>query len=69
VKRVTLGGSLATASFGLIKGALKELRERGNYSYTSTALSHSEVDELMKKFRVSVTRNKLPNDTCLETGP
>ncbi len=54
VKRVTLGGSLATASFGLLKGALKELRERGTCSYTSAALTHSEVNELMKKFRASV---------------
>jgi 2-methylisocitrate lyase-like PEP mutase family enzyme len=51
VKRVSLGGSLATAAFGCVKRALQELHESGTFTYAQTALSHSEVNTVMAKYR------------------
>jgi len=51
VKRVSLGGSLATGAFGYVQRALRELHESGTFTYAQTALSHSEVNALMAKYR------------------
>ena len=51
VKRVSLGGSLATAAFGCVQRALQELHESGTFTYARTALSHSEVNAVMAKYR------------------
>ena len=51
VKRVSLGGSLATGAFGYVQRALRELHESGTFTYAETALSHSEVNAVMAKYR------------------
>lgn len=51
IKRVSIGGSLATAALGFVQRALQELYENGTCSYAQTGLSHSEVDRIIAKYR------------------
>lgn len=49
VRRVSVGGSLTLAAFGLVRRAAAELREQGTFSYTRDAMSGAEVNRLMAK--------------------
>ena len=43
VKRVSIGGSLARATFGLIRRAAAEIRDRGTFSYAEEQVPDSEL--------------------------
>ena len=43
VRRVTIGGSLARAAFGLIRRAAKEMAEGGTFSFADQQIPHSEL--------------------------
>ena len=43
VKRVSIGGSLARATFGLIRRAAAEIREHGTFSYSEEQVPDSEL--------------------------
>lgn len=51
VKRVSIGGSLAVAALAFVQGAMLELRERGTFSYTSSALSNASTNAIMARYR------------------
>ncbi len=46
VKRVSIGGSLARATFGLIRRAAAEIRDRGTFSYSEEQVPDSELCHL-----------------------
>lgn len=43
VRRVTIGGSLARAAFGLIRTAAAEMAEGGTFSYATRQIPHAEL--------------------------
>ncbi|MDQ3007647.1 MAG: isocitrate lyase/phosphoenolpyruvate mutase family protein [Chloroflexota bacterium] len=45
VRRVTIGGSLARATFGLIRKAAAEMAELGTFSYATQQIPHSELSQ------------------------
>lgn len=45
VRRVTIGGSLARATFGLIRKAAAEMAELGTFSYAAEQIPHSELSQ------------------------
>ncbi len=48
VKRISIGSSLALAALAVVQRAARELKEHGTFTYTTTAISHSEVNRLMQ---------------------
>lgn len=47
VRRVTVGGSLARATLGLVRRAAEELRGPGSYGFTKDAIPHAEMNRLL----------------------
>lgn len=47
VRRVSTGGGLTRATFGLLKDAVEDLVFNGMFSYLSNALSETEVNDLL----------------------
>jgi 2-methylisocitrate lyase-like PEP mutase family enzyme len=47
VRRVSVGGSLTLAAFGVVRRAAAELRERGTFGYARDAMSGAEANRLM----------------------
>lgn len=45
VRRVTIGGSLARATFDLIRNAAAEMAELGTFSYATRQIPHSELSQ------------------------
>lgn len=45
VRRVTIGGSLARATFDLIRNAAAEMAEFGTFSYATQQIPHSELSQ------------------------
>lgn len=43
VRRVTIGGSLARAVFGLVRRAAVEMAERGSFSFAEDQIAHAEL--------------------------
>ena len=43
VKRVSIGGSLARATFGLIRRAATEIREHGTFNYAKEQVPDAEL--------------------------
>ena len=43
VKRVSIGGSLARATFGLIRRAAEEMRDRGTFTYSEEQVPNGEL--------------------------
>ncbi|MDE0045553.1 MAG: isocitrate lyase/phosphoenolpyruvate mutase family protein [bacterium] len=43
VKRISIGGSLARATFGLIRDAAAEIRDRGTFTYSQRQVPDSEL--------------------------
>jgi 2-methylisocitrate lyase-like PEP mutase family enzyme len=46
VRRVSVGGSLARATLGLVESAAQQMRD-GRFDFTVGALGHAEVNRLM----------------------
>jgi 2-methylisocitrate lyase-like PEP mutase family enzyme len=44
VRRVSTGGALAEAAYGVLVRAAEELRERGTSTYARSALSDAQID-------------------------
>lgn len=53
VARISIGGSLARATFGLIRNAAKEILEEGTFDYSKMQISDGELCELFTKRRIS----------------
>jgi 2-methylisocitrate lyase-like PEP mutase family enzyme len=51
VRRVTIGGSLARATFGLIRKAATEMLELGTFSYASQQIPDSELSQFFADHR------------------
>ncbi len=49
IRRVSTGGGLTRASFGLLKTAVEDLVASGEFSYLDKALSETEVNRLLKQ--------------------
>lgn len=49
VKRISIGSSLSLAALAVVQRAARELKEHGTFTYTATALSHSEANRLMQE--------------------
>ena len=47
IRRVSTGGGLTRATFGLVQEAVKEIMNSGKFSYLANALSESEVNRLL----------------------
>jgi len=47
VRRVSVGGSLTLAAFGVVRRAAAELREQGTFGYARDAMSGAETNRLM----------------------
>ncbi len=47
VKRVSIGGSLARATFGLIRRAAAEIRDRGTFTYSEQQVPDSELCQFL----------------------
>ena len=43
VRRISIGGSLARATFGLIRDAAAEIRDRGTFTYAQRQMPDSEL--------------------------
>ena len=43
VKRISIGGSLARATFGLIRRAAQEMREQGSFTFADQQIPDSEL--------------------------
>ena len=43
VKRVSIGGSLARATFGVIRRAAEEMRDRGTFTYSEGQVPNGEL--------------------------
>ena len=43
VKRVSIGGSLARATFGLVRRAAEEMREHGTFTYSEGQVPDAEL--------------------------
>jgi 2-methylisocitrate lyase-like PEP mutase family enzyme len=48
VRRVTLGGSLSLAALKFVRDAVRELLDRGTFTYAEKAGSNAEINELMR---------------------
>lgn len=53
VARISIGGSLARATFGLIRNAAKEILEKGTFDYSKMQISDGELCKLFAKRRIS----------------
>lgn len=51
VRRVTIGGSLARAAYGLIRKAAEEMAGPGTFSYASQQIPHSELSRFFSDRR------------------
>jgi len=49
VKRVSLGSSLAQAALGVVHRALRDLKERGTFEFSETALPYAEINSTMAR--------------------
>lgn len=49
VRRISIGGSLARACFGLIREAAREMRESGTFRFADRQVPHNELCELMDR--------------------
>ena len=49
VSRISIGGSLARATFDLIRNAAKEMLEKGTFGYSKQQIVDSELCDLFKK--------------------
>lgn len=47
IRRISTGGGLTRATFGLLKSAIEELVSNGSFSYLDNALSETEVNHLL----------------------
>ncbi len=59
VKRVSIGGSLARATFGLVREAANEIREQGTFHYSSNQIPDEELCRLF----AARMRNRDKNET------
>lgn len=50
VRRVSIGGSLARASFGLIRQAAKEILEKGTFTFADNQFPHNELCDFFSEF-------------------
>ncbi len=46
VKRISIGGSLARATFGVIRRAAEEMRERGTFTFAEAQVPDDELCRL-----------------------
>ena len=53
VQRVSLGGSIARAALGFIRGAAQELREKGTISFADIQMPHAQLNELFARNRAA----------------
>ena len=61
IRRVSTGGGLTRAAFGLLSKAAEEIISDGSFSYLSGAISEAEVNTLLNeddKFKRTVNRTK-----------
>jgi len=49
IRRVSTGGGLTRATFGLVQAAASEILASGTFGYLSNALSESHINQLLKK--------------------
>jgi 2-methylisocitrate lyase-like PEP mutase family enzyme len=49
VARISIGGSLARATYGLIRNAAKEMLEKGTFEYSSQQIMDAELCSLFAK--------------------
>jgi 2-methylisocitrate lyase-like PEP mutase family enzyme len=50
VKRISIGGSLASAALGFVRRMVGEIRKKGTFDYHAGAFSHAEATELFEKY-------------------
>lgn len=53
VRRISIGSSLANASFALIRQAATEMREAGTFTFAADAVPHAEMNALMGERRTA----------------
>jgi len=50
VKRISIGGSLASAALGFVRRMVGEIRKKGTFAYHAGAFSHAEATALFEKY-------------------
>ncbi|MBL8020897.1 MAG: isocitrate lyase/phosphoenolpyruvate mutase family protein [Leptospirales bacterium] len=50
VRRVSIGGSLARATFGLIRQAAKEILDKGTFTFADNQFPHNDLCDFFAKF-------------------
>lgn len=50
VRRISIGGSLARASFGLIREAAREMRDSGTFRFADGQVPHNELCSLLEEW-------------------
>ncbi len=50
VKRISIGGSLASAALGFVRRMVDEIRKKGTFDYHAGAMNHAEATELFEKY-------------------
>ncbi len=48
VRRISLGGSLCRATFGLLRRAARQMLDAGSFAYAADAIPHAEVDAMFE---------------------
>jgi 2-methylisocitrate lyase-like PEP mutase family enzyme len=48
VRRISLGGSLCRATFGLMRRAARQMLDAGSFAYAADAIPHAEMDALFE---------------------
>ena len=48
VRRISLGGSLCRATFGLLRRAARQMLDAGSFAYAADAIPHAEMDALFE---------------------
>ncbi len=51
VKRLSIGGSLSAAVLAFVRTSMQVMRERGTFDYAPAALSNSEINAIMQRYR------------------
>ena len=50
VARISLGGTIARAAFGLVRDAARELRETGTLDFAADQIGHAELGALFARY-------------------
>ena len=51
IRRISTGGGLTRATFGLLQSAMNEIVDKGSFSYLDGALSEAQINKLFESAR------------------